>query len=90
MEFGGWGICTLFKAPPWIACIAGRISVGMLYCFGRRAEGRVGIQVEESTGKDTFLICKQNLKSRLPQFLGILNTVKPCVKEPGFTLKFSF
>ena len=41
MEFGGWGICTLFKAPPWIACIAGRISVGMLYCFGGRAEGRV-------------------------------------------------
>ena len=73
---GVWGICTLFKAPPWRAFVAGPISVGMLYCFGARAEGRVGIQV--------------NLKSCLPQFLGILNTVKPCVKEPGFTLKFSF
>ena len=28
-----------------IACVAGRISVGMLYCFGGAASKRVGIQV---------------------------------------------
>ena len=57
-----------FRAPPWIACVAGRIiSVGVLYCFGGRVARRVGIHV--------------NLKSRLPQFLGILNSPQPGLRE---------
>ena len=45
-----------------LACVDGGISVGVL-CFGSGAARRVGIQV--------------NLKSRLPQFLGILNSPQP-------------
>ena len=41
----GGEFADFFKAPPWIACVAGRISVGVLYCFGGRVAKRVGIQV---------------------------------------------
>ena len=46
-----------------LACIAGGISVGVLYCFGGGAVRRVGLQVI--------------LKSRLRQFLGILKSPQP-------------
>ena len=39
----------------------------VLYCFGGGAARRVGIQV--------------NLKSHLPQFLGILNSPQPGLRE---------
>ena len=49
-----------------LACIAGG-GVGVLYCFGGGAVRRVGVQV--------------NLKSRLPQFLGILKSPQPGLGE---------
>ena len=49
-----------------LACVDGGISVGVL-CFGSGAARRVGIQV--------------NLKSRLPQFLGILNSPQPGLQK---------
>ena len=70
LENGIWvggEFADLFTAPPWIACVAGRISVGVLYRFGGRVARRVVIQV--------------NLKSRLPQFLGILNSPQPGLRE---------
>ena len=50
-----------------VACVAGGVSVGVLYCFGGGAARRVGIQI--------------NLKSRLPQFLSILNSLQPGLRE---------
>ena len=41
--------------------------MGVLYCFGGGAARRVGIQV--------------NLKSRLPKFLGILNSPQPGLRD---------
>ena len=50
-----------------LACIAGG-GVGVLYCFGGGAvRRRVGVQV--------------NLKSRLPQFLGIFKSPQPGLGE---------
>ena len=50
-----------------LACVDGRFSMGMLCCFRSGAARRVGIQV--------------NLKSCLPQFLGILNSPQPGLQK---------
>ena len=50
-----------------LACVDGGFSVGMLCCFRSGATRRVGIQV--------------NLKSCLPQFLGILNSPQPGLQK---------
>ena len=50
-----------------IACVAGGISLGVLYCFAGEAARRVGIQA--------------NLKSRLLQFWGILSSAQPGLRE---------
>ena len=50
-----------------VACVDGGISMGVLCSFGSGAARRVGIQV--------------NLKSRLPQFLGILNSPQPGLQK---------
>ena len=68
MEFGWVGNLQTFLSPTMDSLhIAGRISVGVLYCFVGGAARRVGIQV--------------NLKSNLPQFLGILNNPQPGLQE---------
>ena len=50
-----------------LACVDGGISVGVLCCFRSGVTRRVGIQV--------------NLKSCLPQFLGILNSPQPGLQK---------
>ena len=49
MEFGWVGnLHTFLLAPPWIACVAGGISMEMLYCFGARADGHVETQTMQT------------------------------------------